>query len=167
MATLQRYMPGGIVNWNQGNVREFPEAASQSFKAGDPVDLVSGKLTLAVAAGNNFGAGDDIVGVALEDASGTTNTRIKVYVFNANTILRLPVYHSTAASAITAYTQIGTSYEIRFHTGSILCVDIENTTNAKGKVIGINEGDPRNPVGEQYGLVDFIWDPAQLAFPNT
>lgn len=167
MATLQRLSPAGIQNWNEALVRSFPEAATQTFKVGDLVTLSSGKIQAPVAAGNNLGANDDPVGMALEDATGTTNTMLRVYVFALPTIIRLQVYHGTPASAITAYTQIGTSYELRYHTGAIWCVDISSTTNTKGKILGIVNEDPQNPVGTQYGVVDFITDPAQTAFPNT
>jgi len=51
---------------------EKPEAASQSFKAGEPVYLNSGKVTVCSA------NPQDVYGIAMEDASGTTDTMIKV-----------------------------------------------------------------------------------------
>jgi len=167
LATLTRVAPGGIQAWNEACVFPFPEAASQSFKAGDLVTLSGGKIQAPVAAGNNLGANDDPVGIALADASGTTNNMLSVYCFIVPTIVRWPVYHGTPASAVTAYAQIGVSYEVRYQTGAIWCIDVGSTTNTKGKILSIHNQDPQNPVGTQYGLVDFIFDPAQCAFPNT
>lgn len=166
MATLQRYAPGGILNFNEANVMIGFEAATQSFKAGDLVDNSSGLVALAVAAGNTFGANDDPWGIALEDASGTTNNPVKIYKITPGLQVRWPVYHGTAASAITAYADIGTAYGIRFHTGNIMCVALDETSATKGWIVSIPNR-TQMPVGTQYGLVDFEFDFAQTAGPGA
>ena len=54
-------------------IREFEEAASQTFARGDAVILSSGKVAIALA------ASAELLGVAAEPASGTTNNKIKVW----------------------------------------------------------------------------------------
>jgi len=172
LATARPYYPGGLLDVDEAYVYRFYEAATQSFVAGAPVNLASGKVQLVVAAGNNLGANDDLLGIALEPATGVTGLagaeadKIGVYVFTRPIVLRLPVYHGTPASAITAISQIGTAYELRWDATQGLCVAIDATTNTKGKVIDI-PNTKEMPVGTQYGLVDFMIDPAQCQFPNT
>lgn len=166
MATLQRYAPAGIVNPNEANIIECYEAATQSFKAGDPLDLSSGKCALAVAAGNTFGANDDLMGIALQDATGTTDSKIQVYKIHPGFRIILPVYHGTAASAVTAIADIGSSFGLRFHTGNILCVALDETTATKGWITQI-VNTVQMPVGTQYGLVEFEYDFAQTAGPGA
>jgi hypothetical protein len=166
MATLQRYAPAGIVNPNEANIMTGYEAASQSFKAGDWVDSSSGKIALAVAAGNTLGANDDCWGIALEDATGTTNNPIRIYKFHPGFRIILPVYHGTAASAITAYADIGSSFGIRFHTGNIWCVALDETSATKGWITYI-PNQRQMPIGTQYGLVEFEIDFAQTAGPGA
>lgn len=166
MATLQRYAPAGILNPNEAYIMEGFEAASQTFKAGDWVDNSSGKIEKGVAAGNTFGANDDPWGIALADASGVTNAPILIYKIHPGLIQRLPVYHGTAASAITAYADIGGAFGIRNHTGEIPCVALDETTATKGFIVGIPNRTAM-PVGTQYGLVDFEFDFAQTAGPGA
>ena len=106
------------------------------------------------------------MGIALADASGTTNAPIPILKIVPGFRLWLPVYHATPASAVTALSQIGTAYEIRFHTGNILCVDIGSTTNTKGWISDI-VNQAQMPVGTQYGWVEFEWDFAQTAGPGA
>lgn len=162
MATLQRYAPAGIQDIDPAHIRTWPEAASQSFKAGDLVYLASGKVTLVKAAGNNLAAADRIVGMALEDATGTTDTDLQVWMFQPGMTIRLPVYHSGgAASSVTAVSGNGTAYELRNHTGSIWCVDISSTTNNKGRQLDVAKD---FAVGEQYGLINYCIHANALQF---
>lgn len=155
MATLQRYAPGGILDRDQANISEFPEAASQSFKAGDPVNLSSGKLQLAKAAGNDLAAGDDLLGFAEMDATGTTDSKIRVYVIKPGMKMRLPVYYTgNTALAVTAVASNGVSYGLRYHTGGILCVNLADTSATKVRQEKVSLS---YPAGEQYGLVDVVF----------
>ena len=81
-------------------------------------------------------------------------------------IIRLPVYHGTAASAITAYTDIGSAFGIRFETGNYWCIALDETSATKGYVVGIPNRTAM-PVGTQYGLYDFEIDFAQTAGPGA
>ena len=108
-------------------IRICPEAASQSFKAGQPVILSSNKVTIAATAGSvveiaqsgttfnstNYDNANitstTIVGIALDDATGTTDAPCRVLVCNENVELLANVVHKTVASGVTAATQVGQS----------------------------------------------------------
>lgn len=124
---------------------KVPEAASQSYKAGEFVYLASGKATACA---------DDattILGMAAHDATGTTDADAFVYAANTDTVFEANVYHSTAASAITAITQVGVNYALQVDSNKAY-VDIEDTTNDAFRVIAISSKDN---VGDQYGRVEF------------
>lgn len=107
----------------------------------------------------------EIAGQALEAATGVTDTAVKFRVIRPDSVFMMNVYHGTAASAVTAITQLGTAYGIikpsatgKWH------VDIENTTiedgtTALGKVmvVGFPDTNPAdcvaNTIGDIYGLV--------------
>ena len=76
-------------------VLSLPEAASQTFKAGQFVYLVSGKVTVVASDGTV------IFGQALIDASGTEDTAILVLVPTNQTLFIMNVYHATLASGLT------------------------------------------------------------------
>lgn len=129
----------------------FPEAASQTFKRGDLVYLSSGKVTEARAPGNNLQAsGNAPIGIAADNASGTTNQDCVVLIFDDRLEICLPVTHGTAASAITAITQIGTSYELENVTSYGYAVAIDDTSSP---LFVPTEISGQYPVGEQYGWV--------------
>jgi hypothetical protein len=66
--------PLGFRPENSGaRIFEGLEAASQSFVRGDMLILNSGKLQIALAAST------ELVGVAAEDATGTTDTKLKYW----------------------------------------------------------------------------------------
>jgi hypothetical protein len=150
------------------------EAASQSFKRGDLLTLSSGKVQAAIAANSSEGSGyaptTGIAYIALEDATGTTNTKLLAALIRPDMIFKLPVLHSTPASAITAYAQVGTAYGIWHYSDggspafTTWGLAYEDTTHTVGRVVSIYANDPLNPVGEQYGYVGFQFDPDSLAF---
>lgn len=137
-----------------------PEAASQSFKAGDFVNLSSGKAQAIVAAGNNLGSGDKIFGRAMQDATGTTDNIIQVLLVTPDTEFLLPIYHGTVASAVAAAGQLGTAYELRNDSSLGYCVAIDATSNTKVAVTNFYEpalasssGTRRTFSGETNGLI--------------
>ena len=121
--------------------KEFPEDASQSFVAGDILGIDSaGQVTLAVAAGSTLDStGIRIVGQALEAASGTENTLIAVEVWTVDTRIDLPKYHSTAASAATARTDVDAQCNLRNDSSFGWVWDFETVTNPVAHCIGIPE----------------------------
>ena len=130
---------------------EYPEAASQTFKMGDLVELVSGKVTQIVAAGNTAGSSDKVLGMAMRDASGTTDTAIPVVVANDATLFLLPVWHTTPGSAVTAVTDVGTAYALGHRTVSSVTnyvVTLDDTTDTH--IVPVQIADDF-AVGEQYG----------------
>lgn len=137
-------------------VVNVPEAASQSFKKGQFVYLASGKATVATASSGIFG-------MALEDATGTTDTQLAVLVSLRDTIFRGCVYHSTAASAVTAVTDVGTTTFGINQVSNISVVDKENTTHDSFSVIGL---DPTDAVGATYGRVYFRVNTGESAGQN-
>lgn len=130
-----------------------PEAASQSFKKGQFVYLASGKVTVATATSG-------IYGMALQDATGTTDTQLAVLVALKDTIFRGCVYHSTAASAITAVTDVGTTTFGVNQVSNISVVDKETSSHDSFSVIGL---DPTDAVGTTYGRVFFRVNSGEVA----
>lgn len=158
MATLQNYAPLNFVDGPVTRLR-FPEAASQSFKAGDLVILSSGKVAISVAAGNSLDTDTKILGMALEPATGVTDTMVSVLVFLGSVSMDLPVYHGTPASAVTAVANNGTAYALYHSSTGGFMVDLSNTTKPNVRQVTIS---PRYPVGEQYGIVTVTFDPDGL-----
>lgn len=143
-------------------IKKWPEAASQSFKAGDVLLLNSdGRVAIAATAGNSVAANVILLGVAMQDATGTTDTLLDVAEFTAGMQLRLPVYHSTPASAVTARTDLLDDpagnppyrlFDLRNNSASTgWMVDIEAAQNDASTVMKCEEIDRQYPVGEQYG----------------
>ncbi|MCD4785363.1 MAG: hypothetical protein K8T10_16210 [Candidatus Eremiobacteraeota bacterium] len=133
------------ISGNSPEVKVFPEAASQSFKAGEFVYLVSGKVT--VCASN----GTVILGMAVADASGTTDEDCAVYIANGDTVFEANIYHSTVGSAVTAITDVGVCYALLVSSNKHY-VDKEDTDNDAFQVRRIS---PKDIVGDTYGRVEF------------
>lgn len=127
----------------------YPEAASQSFKINNPVVLSSGKVAAASVSSNKLSSGQAI-GIALSNATGTTDSPVVVFKPGDADMLVLPVDHGTPSSAVTAVTQVGASFDCGF-SSDIMTVRIDGTTATYWMVEAI---DPTYPVGEQYGLLN-------------
>lgn len=150
MSTLKRPAGDRRNVFGATQIRYYPEAASQTFKVGDWLYLVSGKLTIAAAAGNDVG-NIKLLGRAAAPATGVTDTYLPVEIADENAIFSLPMYHGTAGSAVTAVTDIGTDLPLR-NQGGVWCVNKQNDgTNDRISVIEIDRS--LYPVGEQYGVV--------------
>lgn len=132
--------------------RTFLEAASQSFKAGTLLTLSSaGYANASIATGSNYVAsGEIIAGIANSDATGTTGSNVSVTPVSGGVRLKLPVYHGTPASAVTAITNIGESFELRRDADHGLMVDLGNTGSPVVTIVAIGQ---ENPVGTAYGYV--------------
>ena len=110
--TLQKARAVKTISGNSPQVMMFPEAASQAFKTGEFVYLVGGKVTEV---------GSDptvILGMAAQDASGTTDTSIAVYIANEDTIFELNKVSNQGGAgtggtaAVTAVTDVGLTANI-------------------------------------------------------
>lgn len=158
------------------------EAASQSYGVGELVYLASGKVTICVVDGSTKVMTSAIAGVARKAATGTTNAQARIQAIRQDDLWAMNVYHATAASAVTALTQLGSVYGIvkpaatgKWH------VDIENAveggadSNARVKVVGFLEKNPYDggnfdlvAVGDIYGIaiVKFLpWSAASDFVP--
>jgi hypothetical protein len=146
---LRKEIPARRGNWE---VQYFPEAASQTFVTGDLLAISSGTCTIAKAAGNDFNQDDgDFLGIAGEAASGTTGNKVQVHVpCDRGATFELPVEHATAASAVTAESQVGTEYELTHTSAGVWGVTIDTTSKPVVKVKDVSD---RFAVGEQYGTV--------------
>lgn len=149
MATFLKEIPATRGDWK---IQYFPEAASQSFVVGDILTIdASGQISIGSAADSDLtSAGDDIVGIAGEAASGTTNNYVKVLVpVDFGSQVLLPVEHATAASAVTAEAQVGDTLVLS-HEGGVWAAAIDTTSNPVIKVMDIASD---YAVGTQYGRV--------------
>lgn len=131
----------------------YPEAASQSFKKGEFVYLVSGKVTVVPAAVNSQ---VKIAGMAMQDASGTTDTAIAIAVAEEGVLFEM-----NATGAVTAITQVGGSYNLTI-TSNKHYIDLSATTFPRFKVKALS---PRDAVGDTYGrvLVEVLGSLCQLS----
>jgi len=141
----------------------FPEAASQSFKAGEMVYLVSGKVTEFTATADTGTA--RFLGFAAQDATGTTDTRIGVWVPDDDLIFIASMYHGTAANAVTAITDPLTLWPFyQDTTKSAVYPDKANTSGQIDccRVVGLwaDELGSIETVGDIYGQVLFIVEAA-------
>lgn len=120
----------------------FPEAAGQSFLVGEMVFLSGGKVTVCVA--------DPaiIFGLALDDASGTEDTLIRVVPITASTVL----VANYAGTDVTAQADIGQRYGLTVASNK-WHVDKGDTTNTRVLVIGL---DTRDAVGDIAGRVHAV-----------
>jgi hypothetical protein len=105
-------------------VFHYPEAASQTFKRGEPVilDAASNENRIRVASDNPTAA---IVGFAAADATGTTGSMIPVW-------LAKPEYQfimRTVASDAVDFSDIGTCRAIQKHAS--LAIWVVDTTDSR------------------------------------
>ncbi|HAM40055.1 MAG TPA: hypothetical protein DCP69_01615 [Candidatus Omnitrophica bacterium] len=132
-----------------GQYRIWPEAATCVAKRGEPVLLSSGKIARCTTTATSLTSGTGVAGWAMADASGTTDADIVVLMANDSTEWLIPVIHGTAASAVTAVTNVGTQYCIsHLTTGGWYGYEISVTTNP---VIEVTELCAEYAAGEQYG----------------
>ena len=159
-----------------GTESYLKETASQTYKAGDLVYLDSnGTVAIATTSSNNLNSA--IAGIATAKATGVTGTPVQLQVIRGTDAYKMSVWHATAASAVTALTQLGVVYRVRYDTSALptgtagkWVVDIQNTTVedattalAKVQVIGFWEGrvftsatpsvEAQAAIGDIYGQV--------------
>jgi hypothetical protein len=137
-----------------GEVRYFPEAASQSFKKGEFV-YVGSDGRVAVCSSDAAG----IAGMALQDATGTTNTAIAICLAKRGQQFTLHVTN-VGSSTTTANTDVGKKYGL-YVASNIHYVDKGDTTNKRFIVDDIA---PEDAVGDTNGrlIVEVLEGYAQL-----
>jgi len=99
-------------------IMSFPESASEDFKAGTPVKLdnTAGTVTIATDATTGF------LGIAMEDASGTTSTAINVMVCTPQTPVIARVTDDGTDALPTTLTQ-GVAYDWYVDADDVFYVD--------------------------------------------
>lgn len=103
---LERYY--GVRGGANDALLFIKEAASQSFKAGDLVLLSSGKVAVAGTDNADLDTDDGaILGMALKDASGVTDTLVPVIPATDNTHFLLGAYNATKATAVPSQVAVG------------------------------------------------------------
>ena len=144
------------ISGNSPQMVPYPEAATQTFKRGEVVYLVSGKVT--EIAGDTPG---QILGVAAEDASGTTDTPILVWVANDDTIFSASYSDDSQAATATAVTIVGLRKILdRDTTNSRVYVSSSGTT-PRVTILGLDERDPVGDAGARV-LFQFLRFYSQL-----
>ena len=88
--------------------------------------------------------------MALQDASGITDTAMAVAIAEEGVTFELNVYHGTPASAITAITQVGSSFGLMISSNKHY-VDITETTH---RIFKVRKLSPKDAVGDRYGRVE-------------
>ena len=147
--TLSRARVARTISGNSPQVMTFPEAAAQTFKKGEFVYLVDGKVTEV---------GDDptiILGMADQDASGTTDTAIAVVIANEDNIFSLHKVSETGGSggagtgAATAVTDAGKRAAIYRDTlNNMTHVGLDATgTNERLTILNISGFDTVGDIG--------------------
>lgn len=141
-----------------GAMPYIKETASQTYGIGDLVYLDSnGTVAICTKTSNKLNSA--VLGVAARAASGTTGAPTYVMTIRPCDVFIMNVYHSTAASSVSALTQLGTVRGIINVSGTSnrWAVDIENTaedaSTALGyvRIVGF-------PTGTYNGVVQTIGD---------
>ena len=103
-------------------IMSFPEKTTQTFKAGTPVKLTTTAGTIEIAEDGTTG----FLGIAMEDASGTTNAALKVQVCRAETKIVARVTSNGTDAKPTTLTQ-GVAYDFYIDSDSVFYVDAAAT----------------------------------------
>lgn len=131
--------------------RTFKEGASQTFKTGDPLTMsgVSGyEGTHVIALTGDTVA--KVIGIAAMDATGTTGSRIPVWLADADGEFRGVVANTTSDGTLDG-PNVGTEYGlVADSTSGIWRVDLGDTTYLLVRVTGLIDAD-----GTANGYVSF------------
>jgi hypothetical protein len=134
----------------------FPEAATQTFKRGEVVYLVGGKVT--EIAGDSPG---QILGVSADDASGTTNTSTGVWIANDDTIFEANYSNDSQSGAATNVNIVGLRKILdRDTTNSRVYVSNSGTT-PRVTILDLSEKDEAGDTGGRV-LFQFLRQFSQL-----
>ena len=124
------------------NIREYPEGGStQTFVEGDLVFFSSGSVIIATN-------GEDVVGVAASNASGTTGDPVNVQVVTPEQVWSVTTVGATPAQA----THVGGLYSFEVFTAALVTLSLASS-GADVIVVGL---DPRDtPAAGSRVLVRF------------
>lgn len=150
-------------------IQYFPEAASQSFVAGEAV-YIDSNGRIAEFDGTADNGTQRFLGFAAEDASNAAAGAVDVgvYVADDETIFEGNLYHGTVGSAITAQDDLGDLLPLKHLTSTgegIIAVDKENTAGKIdcARITGFSLK-PGQAIGDTYGRVQFIIEAAGRQF---
>lgn len=145
--------PAKTISGNSPQTMVFPEASgTQTFKRGEFVYLASGKVTEIAS-----NTPSQILGVAAQDASGTADTDIAVWLANDDTLFEANVTDA-GSSAVTAVTDVGCHWKIyRDTTNNKTHIDKgtgdANVADCRITVVALSGKDT---VGDTYGRELFM-----------
>jgi hypothetical protein len=120
------------------------ETAGQTFGIGDLVYFDSNG-TVAICGVTSFNLNTAILGIAQTAATGVTGASVRVRVISPNDRFLMNIFHTTAASAVTAQTQLGTPviYALRNNAAALptgttgkWVVDLTTTPESAGVNLG-------------------------------
>lgn len=139
--------------YGRSEVRHYPEAASQSFKRGEPVilDASATQNRVKVAADNPTAA---IVGVAAGDASGVTGAMVPIYIAKPHLSFQIQTFNTDAID----YADIGAARAIQVHAtlANVWVVDTSDAGNDSVVVERYLEG----VAGDFAGIAQVHFQPA-------
>jgi hypothetical protein len=119
-------------------VRRYPEKATQTFVKGDPVILdTAGRVGAAADTGNVFG-------VALQDASGTTDTLLRILIVGHEDVFRASASAAGATRTVTR-SDVG-----------LRCSYIKSTISGQTAVMTLDTSDITTPSVEILDVRDAV-----------
>lgn len=164
MATLTVIQPVHVLKSDNSSPRfaggpeypHFKETAGQSYGIGDFLYIdSSGTIAICTVDGSSI-LSSRLAGQATAKATGVTGTGVHFRIITEQDLFIFNVYHGTAASAITAQTQLGTRRQLK-KINSVWRVDIENSiegaTDSAGQVTIVNFP-LRHPDGTKVAIGD-------------
>ena len=125
----------------------FQEGSGQSFKIGQFLKLSAGQVVVATD-----NSDDQIIALAMEDASRTQGTYLKCLRVTPLHVFSISTYAASAADSATAIGDIGKDIPIVTASNVVyLDKDKENTGATAGNIFMIIGVDPIYDVGDYYG----------------
>jgi hypothetical protein len=163
---MATFVPGNgdiMRPYGRCEIRHYPEAASQTFKAGYPVilDAASNENRIKVSADAPTAA---LVGVACQDATGTTGSMIAVWVAKPE----LKFQMRTVASDAVDFSDIGTARSIKKHASLNIWVCDTATAGSDSVVVEKYHNPDTNALltaeGDLEAMVVVHFDPKATVF---
>lgn len=150
---------GYLVDQSRGDLLPFPVLSSSTFKEGDMVYFdSSGRLEQLVAVSTAWTT-EIFAGVATSNAlndQGVVYPSMDVVVWDTNIRMLLPLYSATPASAVFNPNMIGNKYGLYNSSTGFPCVNLDDTTNVKVRVVGVDAVDyPGWPTYNGAGTTQF------------
>lgn len=153
MAVTHEVIAVGVLGGEEIPLEWFSEKDSLTLKRGQWVTVdANGKLDVATGTGK-------LAGILAADAKNTTSDTsdgTPIVPCFSHVVFEAQVWHSVAASAITARSQLGNSFAIKVAAATDLDgIDIETAANGADQcnILRISK---RDAVGDAYGRLQFV-----------